>query len=62
MGIDSFEDDLYTGMSKDSSKFLIETRNIGTRDEEIFLDLQATIWVYDSSSGFFSDSLVIQSG
>ena len=35
-GVGSFEDDLYTGMSKGSSKFLTEARNIGNRDEEIF--------------------------
>ena len=33
-----FEDDLYTGMSKDSPKFLTEARNIWNRDEDIFLD------------------------
>ena len=27
-GIGSFENDLYAGMSKDSSKFLTEARNI----------------------------------
>ena len=35
--VGSFEDDLYTGMSKDFSKFLTETRDIGKRDKNIFL-------------------------
>ena len=34
--VGSFEDDSYTGMSKDSSKFFTEVRNIGNRDEDIF--------------------------
>ena len=38
-GVSSFEDDLDTGMLKDSSKFPTEARNIGNRDEGIFLDL-----------------------
>ena len=33
-----FEDDLYTGMSKDSSEFLTEARTIGNRDEDNFPD------------------------
>ena len=37
-GAGSFEDELYTGISKDSSEFLTEARNIGNRDESIFLD------------------------
>ena len=35
-GAGSFKDDLYTGMSKDSSKVLNETRNIGNRCEGVF--------------------------
>ena len=35
-GVGSFGDDVYGGMSKDSSKFLIEARNIESRDENIF--------------------------
>ena len=37
-GVGSFEGDLYTGMSKDSSKFLIEAKNIWNRTVDIFLD------------------------
>ena len=37
-GVGSFEDDLNASMSKDSSKFFTEDRNIGNRDENIFLD------------------------
>ena len=36
--VGSFEDDVYTGMSKDSSKFLTDTRNIENRDENTFHD------------------------
>ena len=36
-GVGCFEDDLYIGMSKDSSKFLTEARNIGNGDKDIFL-------------------------
>ena len=35
-GVGFFEDDLYTGMSKDSSELLTEARNIGNGDEDIF--------------------------
>ena len=35
--VGSFEDDLCTGVSKDSSKFLIETRNIGSDKKTFFL-------------------------
>ena len=38
-GVHSFEDNLYTGISKYSPKLFTETRNIGNRDEDIFLDL-----------------------
>ena len=51
-GVGSFKDDLYTGMSKDSSKFFTEARNIGNRDEDIFLDLKTSIWIYDRSFWF----------
>ena len=37
--VGSFEDDSYADMSKYTSKFLIEARNIGNRDEKYFLDL-----------------------
>ena len=37
-GVGSFEDDLYAGMLKDSSKFLTEDKNTENRDEDIFLD------------------------
>ena len=38
-GAGTFEGNLYTGMLKDSSKFLIEARNTGNVDEGIFIDL-----------------------
>ena len=47
-GVGSFEDYLYTSMTKDYSKFLTETRNMGNR--------------YDGIAGFFSDSFIIQPG
>ena len=37
-GFGSFEDDLYTGMLKDSYEFLTEARDIWNRDEHIFID------------------------
>ena len=37
-GVGSFEGDLYTAMSKDSSKFLTNARNIRNKDEDIFND------------------------
>ena len=37
-GVVSFEDDLYTTVSEDSSKFFTEARNIRDRDKDIFLD------------------------
>ena len=48
-GVSSFEDELYTSMSQDSSKFLVEGTNIGNRDEDIFLDFWASVWIYDGS-------------
>ena len=42
-GFGSLKGHLYTGMSKDSSKYLSEVRNIGNRDEDIFLDFKASI-------------------
>ena len=36
-GVGSIEDEFLTGISKDSSKSLTETRNIGNRYEDIFL-------------------------
>ena len=37
-GVDSFEDDLYIGMSENSSEFFTEARNIRDRDKDIFID------------------------
>ena len=37
-GVGSFEDDLYTGMSKDSPKLLTKARNIEKRDKDIYLE------------------------
>ena len=50
--VGSFEDNLYTGMLKDSSKYLTETKNIGNRGEIIFLDFWVTTWIYDVSCYF----------
>ena len=61
-GIGSVEDDLYTGMLKDSSKFFTEARNIRNRDVDIFLDFYGSIWIFDRSCWFLLDSLIIQSG
>ena len=55
----SFEDDLYTGISRDSSEFPTEARNKRNRDEDIFLDFYAGIWNYDGSQWC---SFIIQSG
>ena len=49
-GVGSFEDNLYDVI--DSSKFLTEARNTKIRDENIFLDLKASIWIYDRSCWF----------
>ena len=37
-GLGSFEDDLYNGMSENSSEFFTEAGNIWGRDEDIFID------------------------
>ena len=37
-GVGSFANDLYTGMSENSSQFLTENRDIRDRDEDIFID------------------------
>ena len=48
----SFESDLYVGMLTYSCKFLTEARNMLNRDEDIFLDFQASIWIYYGSQQF----------
>ena len=52
-GAGLFEDYLYTGVLKDSSKLLTEARNIGNSDEDAILDFQASIYIYDVSWCFF---------
>ena len=47
--IGPFEDDLYSSMLVTSSKFLTEASNKGNRDEDIFLDFKASIWIQDRS-------------
>ena len=37
-GVGSFEDDLYTGLSKNSYEIFTEARNIWDGDEDIFID------------------------
>ena len=61
-GVGSFEDDLYHGMLKDSSEFLTEARNIKNRDEDILLTSKPLSGLAVGVVGFFSKSLVIQSG
>ena len=61
--VGSFEDDLYTGMSKDSSKFPTKVTNIGNRDDNIFHDFCKPVYVFTTvAAAFLSDSLIIQSG
>ena len=60
--VGTFEDNLYTSMLKDSSKFLTEARNIGNRDDDIFLTSNPVSGFMRGFAGFFSDSLIIQSG
>ena len=47
--VGSLEDDFYTGMSKDSTKFLTEARNIENRAEDMFLD-----YIYLQSAEFLN--------
>ena len=37
-GVGSYEDDSYSDILKDFSKFLIESRNMGNIDKNIFLN------------------------
>ena len=39
MGVAFPEDDLYAGIIEDPSEFLTEARNMGNRDEDIFIDI-----------------------
>ena len=61
-GVGSFEDDLYTGMPKDSSKFLTEARNIRTGMKTFFLTCRSVSGFLMGVAGFFSVSLIFQSG
>ena len=58
----SFEDDLYTGMSKDFSKFFTKARNIGNSDEDIFLTFKPLFGFIIAVADFILDSLIIPSG
>ena len=60
-GVGSFEDDLYTSISKDSYKFLTEARNTENGDEDFFLTSRLVSGFMMGVAGFFSVSLVIQS-
>ena len=55
-------DALCSSLSNNFFEFLTEARNIGNRDEDIFLDFQASIWIYEGFPGFFSDSFIIKYG
>ena len=59
-GVGSLEDDLYTGMSEDSSVFLNEARNMWNTDEDMTSKpiSEFTVGVV----GFFSKFLMIQPG
>ena len=61
-GVGPFEDDLYGGILKDSAKFLTEARNIGDRDDTFFLTSKQVSGSMMRVAGFFSGSLIIQSG
>ena len=60
-GVSSFEDDLYTGMSNDSSKFLWPG-SLGTEMKTFFLTSRPVSEFMMRGGDFFSGSLVIQSG
>ena len=60
--VGSFEDDMYTVMLEDSSKFFTEAKDIGNRDEDIFLTPRPLSGFMIKVSGFFPVSLIIQSG
>ena len=61
-GVDSFENDLYTGMCMYSSKFLTEARNKGAEMNTFFLIYWPVSELMMGVSGFLSDPLIIQSG
>ena len=60
-GVVSFEDDLHTGILKDSSKFLTEARNIGNRHKDIPLDLWPVSGFMMRVGGYFPVSFIIKS-
>ena len=51
-GVGSFENDLYSGMSENSSKFFTEDRDIWDRDEDIFFLFYASIRIFGRSCWF----------
>ena len=61
-GVHFFEDDMYTGMSKYSSKILTEARYKGNRDKDILLTSRPVSGFMIGVAGFLSVLLIIQSG
>ena len=60
--VGSFEDDLYTDMSENSSEFFTEARNIWYRDK-IFWLTSTPVWGFSVGVvSFYSGYLLIQSG
>ena len=56
----SFDDDQDTAMLKESSQFLTEARNIGNRNEDIFLTSKPVSGFMLGVAGFFLDSLIFK--
>ena len=60
--VGSFENDLYTGILKDSCKCLNKAKDIRNKEEDIFLTSRQASGFIMGISGFFSGSWIIHSG